>query len=233
MTSMVPKALDALRSGRFILIYDADGREEEVDLTIASEQVTADAVRTLRRDAGGLICTTFNGRLDEKLHLPYLEELLEDAAVRFPALRTMGGGDIRYDRHSAFSVWVNHRATFTGITDDDRALTITKFAAFAARALATENGWAASAFGEEFRAPGHVPLLKAAPGLLAERRGHTELATALVTMAGLTPSATICEMLGDDGRARTKSDAKGYAEDRALVFLEGSEILEAWRAWSA
>ena len=233
MPETVGRALEELRAGRFVLIYDADGREEETDLTIASERVTAKSVRTLRSDAGGLICTTFDGRLDEKLHLPFLEEILEDAAAHFPTLRTIGGSDIRYDRHSAFSLWVNHRSTFTGITDGDRALTITKFASFAARALATENGWAATAFGEEFRAPGHVPLLTAAAGLLAERRGHTELATALVTMAGLTPSATVCEMLGDDGRARTKADAKGYAEDRNLVFLEGSEILEAWRAWSA
>ena len=233
MKAKVGMAIEELQAGRFVLIYDADGREEETDLTVASEHVTADSVRTLRRDAGGLICTTFDSGLDEKLHLPFLEEILTDAAKRFPTLRTMGGDDIRYDRHSAFSLWVNHRSTFTGITDGDRALTITKFAAFAARALATDNGWAVSAFGEEFRAPGHVPLLKAAAGLLSERRGHTELATALVTMAGLTPSATICEMLGDDGRARTKADAKGYAADRNLVFLEGSEILEAWRAWSA
>jgi len=77
-----------------------------------------------------------------------------------------------------------------------------------------------------------VPLLNAADGLVARRRGHTELTTALVTMAGLIPSATICEMMADDGRALSKEDAKEYAEAKNLVFLEGQDVIEAWRAWS-
>ena len=233
MNPRVAQALESLRQGRFILIFDAEGREGETDLTVASTFITPEAVRTLRKDGGGLICTTFDARLDEKLALPYFDEVLAQAADRFPTLRTLTADDIPYDARSSFSMWVNHRDTFTGITDRDRALTITRFAAFAARALATEAGWASRAFGGEFRSPGHVPLIKAAPGLLAERRGHTELATALVTMAGLIPSATICEMMGDDGRALSKAHAKAYAAERNLVFLEGSEILEAWRAWSA
>jgi len=51
-------------------------------------------------------------------------------------------------------------------------------------------------------------------------------------MAGLIPSATICEMMGDDGRARSKEDAKEYAEARNLVFLEGLDVVEAWQLWS-
>jgi len=229
----VQRALEGLRRGDFILVYDAPGREGETDLVMASEFVTPAAVRTLRQDAGGLICVTFDARLDGHLHLPYFDEVLAQAATTFPTLRSLSDNDIRYDARSSFSLWVNHRETFTGITDRDRALTITRFAAFAAKALASGNGWASGAFGREFRSPGHVPLIKSAPGLFAERRGHTELATALVAMAGVTPTATICEMMGDDGRARTKADAKGYAEARNLAFLEGSEVLEAWREWSA
>jgi 3,4-dihydroxy 2-butanone 4-phosphate synthase len=52
-------------------------------------------------------------------------------------------------------------------------------------------------------------------------------------MAGLVPSATICEMMGDDGRARSKEDAKTYAREHNLVFLEGQDIVRAWRAWYA
>jgi len=222
-----------VRQGRFVLVYDEDGREAETDMVVASEHVTADAIRAMRKEAGGLICTTFDARLDAHLHLPYADEVLAAAALRFPTLRAVVADDLRYDARSSFSLWVNHRETFTGITDRDRALTITRFAAFAAKALASGNGWASGAFGREFRSPGHVPLIKSAPGLFAERRGHTELATALVAMAGVTPTATICEMMGDDGRARTKADAKGYAEARNLAFLEGSEVLEAWREWSA
>ena len=107
-----------------------------------------------------------------------------------------------------------------------------RFAALVGEALRHENGWGLEALGREFRSPGHVPLLNAADRLLADRRGHTELATALVTMAGLIPTATICEMMGDDGRALSKEDAKEYARERTLVFLEGQDVIEAWRAWS-
>src|SRR5439155_23389007 len=80
--------------------------------------------------------------------------------------------------------------------------------------------------------PGHVPLLNAAEPLLEGRRGHTELTTALMIMAGLAPTATICEMMADDGRALSKEDAKAYARARNLVFLEGQDIVRAWRLWS-
>ncbi|TLZ88251.1 MAG: 3,4-dihydroxy-2-butanone-4-phosphate synthase, partial [Methanobacteriota archaeon] len=57
------RALAALRRGEFILVYDGDGREEETDLTIASEFVKPESVRTLRKEAGGLICTTLSGEV--------------------------------------------------------------------------------------------------------------------------------------------------------------------------
>ena len=226
-------ALEALRRGDFVLVYDADGREEETDLTLASGAVTPDAIRRMRRDAGGLICVTLRGDVRERLGLPFMTDVLRTAGTAYPLLKELASEDMRYDRHSAFSITVNHRDTFTGITDRDRALTISRFAALAEEAIRRENGWAAHAFAREFRAPGHVPLLNAAEPLLEARRGHTELTTALLAMAGLVPSATICEMMADDGRALSKADAKAYARDRNLVFLEGQDIVRAWRAWSA
>jgi len=226
-------ALEALRRGDFVLVYDADGREEETDLTLASGAVTPDAIRRMRRDAGGLICVTLRGDVRERLGLPFMTDVLRTAGTAYPLLKELASEDMRYDRHSAFSITVNHRDTFTGITDRDRALTISRFAALAEEAIRRENGWAAHAFAREFRSPGHVPLLNAAEPLLEARRGHTELTTALLAMAGLVPSATICEMMADDGRALSKADAKAYARDRNLVFLEGQDIVRAWRAWSA
>ena len=226
-------ALEALRRGDFVLVYDADGREEETDLTLASGAVTPDAIRRMRREAGGLICVTLRGDVRERLGLPFMTDVLRTAGTAYPLLKELASEDMRYDRHSAFSITVNHRDTFTGITDRDRALTISRFAALAEEAIRRENGWAAHAFAREFRAPGHVPLLNAAEPLLEARRGHTELTTALLAMAGLVPSATICEMMADDGRALSKADAKAYARDRNLVFLEGQDIVRAWRAWSA
>lgn len=228
----VSLAVEALRRGQFVLVYDAEGREEETDLAIASEFATPNAIRTMRKDAGGWICTTVPPDAREKLGLPYLADVLQASAATYPVLRELVPDSLPYDRRSAFSITISHRDTYTGVTDTDRSRTIVRFAELAREARRRENGWAMRAFSTEFRAPGHVALLNPAPGLLEERKGHTELATALLLIAGLSPSATICEMLGDDGDALRKDDAKRYAEARALVFLEGREILEAWRAWS-
>lgn len=228
----VGRALEALRRGEFVLVYDGDGREEETDLTIASEFVTPEAIRRLRKDAGGLICATLPGDVRGRLGLPFMADVLRQAGRAFPILEAVSTEDMKYDRHSAFSITVNHRDTYTGVTDRDRALTISRFAALAREALRRENGWAAGAFAQEFRSPGHVPLLNAEEPLLEARRGHTELTTALTVMAGLTPSATICEMMADDGRALSREDAKAYARAHNLVFLEGQDIVRAWRAWS-
>jgi 3,4-dihydroxy 2-butanone 4-phosphate synthase len=233
MNDAVLRAIEALQRGEFVLVYDGDGREEETDMTIASQFVTPDAVRTLRREAGGLICTTVPAEARVKIGLPFLSELFEEAAPRHPVLARTLTTTAAYDAvASPFSITINHRETRTGITDRDRALTISRFAGLVGEALRTENGWAMEALGREFRSPGHVPLLNAAEGLVETRRGHTELTTALLTMARLVPSATICEMMGDDGRAMTRQDAKEYAGARNLVFLEGRDVVEAWRTRS-
>ena len=227
------RAIEALRAGTFILVYDGDGREAETDLTIASEFVSPASIRTLRKEAGGLICMTLSGEVRARIGLPFMADVLRRATPAYPVLGAISTEDMKYDRHSAFSISVNHRETFTGVTDIDRAKTISRLAAIAKEATKRENGWAADVFANEFRSPGHVPLLNAAGPLLAERRGHTELTTALMIMAGLAPTATICEMMADDGHAVSKEDAKAYARARNLVFLEGQDIVRAWRSWSA
>ena len=227
------RAIEALRAGAFILVYDGDGREAETDLTIASEFVSPASIRTLRKEAGGLICMTLSGEVRARIGLPFMADVLRRATPTYPVLGAISTEDMKYDRHSAFSISVNHRETFTGVTDIDRAKTISRLAAIAKEATKRENGWAADVFANEFRSPGHVPLLNAAGPLLAERRGHTELTTALMIMAGLAPTATICEMMADDGHAVSKEDAKAYARARNLVFLEGQDIVRAWRSWSA
>lgn len=232
MPSAVERALDALIRGRPVLVYDADGREEETDFVAASEHVTSGTIRTMRRDAGGLICATLPAFIAHKLGLPLMEELLDRLADAYPVLRGLRQGSPPYDSRSAFSITVNHRGTFTGVTDRDRALTITSLAKICREAAESEDGWMRTLFAREFRSPGHVHLLIATEPLLRDRKGHTELTTALMVMAGLTPTATLCEMMGNDGAALAKADAKEYARVHNLVFVEGREILEAWRKWS-
>ena len=228
------EAYAALRSGRFVLIFDSDSRERETDMMIASEHVTYEGVRTLRKEAGGLICTTAPGEVWKKLDLPFLAELFAESYDKHPVLRGLAPNDLPYDSKSAFSLTINHRRTFTGIPDGDRALTISEFAKLCMKVVDMSAEEARQEFGTAFRAPGHVFLLNSQPGVLNDRRGHTELSTAILKMGGMFPSATICEMMGDDGKALTKEKAQEYAKRNGLIYLDGAEIIEEWKRskWS-
>ena len=228
-SAAVMKALQEAKQGRVVLVYDADGREEETDMVVASEFVTPAVIRALRKDAGGLICTTADTRIQKALGLPFMTELFLGMAEHYPVMKGLMPNDIPYDVKSAFGITINHRKTFTGITDDDRSMTVKEFAELSRRALTSEDGWAMREFGNSFRAPGHIHLLNTSERILETRLGHTELATALVIMAGLVPSATVCEMMGDDGKALSKDKARTYAERHGMVFLEGAEIVAAWK----
>lgn len=228
-STAVLNAIQELRQGRIVLVYDADGREEETDMVVASEHTTPAVVRTFRKDAGGLICTTADTRIQKTLGLPFLTELFLGMAEHYPVMRNLIPNDIPYDVKSAFGITINHRKTFTGITDEDRALTVKEFAELSRRALTSEDGWAKKEFGKNFRAPGHIHLLNTSEKILESRFGHTELATALVIMAGLVPSATVCEMMADDGKALSKEKAKSYGKQHRFAFLEGAEVVDAWK----
>jgi 3,4-dihydroxy 2-butanone 4-phosphate synthase len=217
----VKDAIAALRRGEIVLIYDAEGREEETDLVVAGQFITREHIRMMRRDGGGLICAAMHPRIADKLGIPFLVDVWKHAQERYPVLGELEANDIPYDEKSSFSITVNHRKTFTGITDADRALTIKELAKLAKRAL---NGYSPGEFGRMFRSPGHVVLLRAAKGLLDKRVGHTELSVALIERACLIPLAAICEMLDDSGGSLPPEKAKNYAERHGLVFLRGTEI---------
>ena len=224
--------LAALRSGRPILLYDADGREEETDMVLASQHATMDAIRMLRTEAGGLLCTAIAPEHHKKLGLPFLADLVRKAAEDHPVLGHMHADDIRYDpSKSSFGLTVNHRSTYTGIPDTDRSATIRELASFLARLDVLAPAQAQAEFGREFRAPGHCILLNGAVGGLAARQGHTELSLELARQAGLVPTTTICEMLDpESGKALGKKEAMAYAQRKGLVFLTGRDVMQAWQA---
>jgi 3,4-dihydroxy 2-butanone 4-phosphate synthase len=86
-------------------------------------------------------------------------------------------------------------------------------------------------FHTEFRTPGHVSILRAADRLLDERRGQTELSVALALLAGISPAMVICEMLDNEtGGALHKTNAKAFASERNIIFIEGKEIIAAFQA---
>lgn len=224
-------ALKALRAGKMIQIYDSDSREGETDLVIPAKGVTFKDVKWMRKDAGGLICVAVDPVASRQLKLPFMAELVREASKVSDILGEVveKDGDLKYDSHSSFSLWVNHRDTRTGIPDDERALTIRKIGDITEKCL-SGNG---TSFGNEFRTPGHVALLRAAEGLLEERKGQTELSVALARMAGITPAMVVCEMLDDEnGKALSKEKAREYGKEHDLVFLEGQEIVEAYMTWA-
>ena len=222
---MINEAVQSLKLGKPVLIFDSDDREGETDIVFPSQFVTSDGLRFMRKFGGGLICTTMKQRDAEKIGLPFIEDLYrKHLGIGQKVLDT---SDLRYDVSSSFSVTINHRNTFTGIPDRDRSLTITAFASFLQK-LPMYGGMTSEVFSNEFRIPGHVILLIARDGYFRNRRGHTELSTYLVEKAGLIPSATIVEMLDDNGYSLSHDRAAKFAEDNRLTFIEGKNIIDTW-----
>jgi 3,4-dihydroxy 2-butanone 4-phosphate synthase len=208
----------AFRAGEPVLVHDFADREGETDIVYPAGAVGPEDVARLRNDAGGLICVALADAVAEALALPYRETTLDHPAA---------DGRPEYDDRSSFSLTVNHRETYTGITDEDRALTITELGAVA-DAVAAGEAYGPEAFAETFRAPGHVHVLRGAPDLLADRRGHTELGLALAREAGLAPAVVVCEMLDDaTGGALTPDAAAAYADRHGLSFVDGDRLVAA------
>ncbi|MHC1624393.1 MAG: 3,4-dihydroxy-2-butanone-4-phosphate synthase, partial [Methermicoccaceae archaeon] len=185
----VSRAIHALREGKPILIFDSEEREGETDIAFAAESITHEGVRMLRKEGGGLICVAIHDHVAEEFGLPFIADILLASGGRIAEM-VERDGDVRYDKHSSFSLWVNHRDTFTGIPDRDRALTIRTLGDAAKQVFAGKP----YVFHEHFRTPGHVAVLRAAKGLLTERRGQTELSVVLALLAGIAPAVAICEM---------------------------------------
>lgn len=219
---MFKEALTSVSAGKPVLIHDSISRENETDIVFASQFATPEAIRFMRKNGGGMICVTIREKDASRIGLDYVGNmlLLKDREILF-------SGDVRYDRTSPFSLWINSRNTFTGISDIDRSATIVGFSEFIEK-LPSYNGSAISKFSGMFRVPGHVPVIIARDGYFRVRKGHTELSTYLMERAGLIPSATVVEMIGDDGRSMSPNEARAFAEKHSLTFIEGSEIIKAW-----
>ncbi|MGZ4903517.1 MAG: 3,4-dihydroxy-2-butanone-4-phosphate synthase [Halobacteriota archaeon] len=225
----IDAAIEAIRNGKMVLIYDFEQREGETDMVMPAVSMTSHEVARMRLEAGGLICVAVSSEAAECLCLPFMSDILKlvssdgchlnlDSICEQP-------GDLAYDTRSSFSISVNHRRVRTGITDIDRALTIQEIGKIVEQTANNKR----TDFGAAFRSPGHVPLLRAAKGLLNERKGQTELSVALANMAGICPAMTVCEMLdARTGKALTKKDSIDYARRNGLIFLTGQAIVDAY-----
>ncbi len=221
----IEDAVRSLRQGRFVLLHDGKDRENEVDMLIAAQFIRPEHVAIMRKDAGGLICLALSYEVASKLGLLYMHDILSIAAKNSNTLSRMIYSYTPYGDKPSFSITVNHKDTYTGITDKDRALTIAEMANIAAKVINGNSNEGIAEFVSSFRSPGHVPLLIAAKGLLYERRGHTEMAIRLAEMAGLVPAVAICEMLDSSTyNALSVDKACNYARENGLCIIEGSTL---------
>jgi len=225
----IDDAVKELRKGNFVLVHDSESRENETDMVIAAEHVKPEHIARMRIDAGGLICVTLGKEIAKWLDLPFLSDVYGIAEDKYPVLGYLKTGKLGYDKHSAFSISVNHRKTFTGISDADRALTVRDLGVFCRDACKETNKYVMQKeFGKLFRSEGHVHLLISSS--LDERKGHTELTTALMGLSGLAGAAAMCEMLdAKSSKALSPGDARGYAEKNKLAYLEGADIINEYK----
>jgi 3,4-dihydroxy 2-butanone 4-phosphate synthase/GTP cyclohydrolase II len=195
---MVQRAVAELRSGGLVVVADDRDREDEGDLIMAAEKATAQNIAFVVRHASGVVCVA-----------------LEDARATELALPPMVNQNGEAQR-TAFTVSVDLRyGTTTGISAHDRSATI--------RALAAK-----STLARDFVRPGHVFPLRARPGGVLERRGHTEAATDLTRIAGLEPAGVLCELVDDRGGMLRGGALRAFAREHRLPFLR-IEDLAAYR----
>ena len=230
-SELIRLASEAFANGKPVMVFDSDFRECETDLLWPAAAATPAIMRRLRQDCGGLLFLAVGDDVGDKFGLPWLQDLHTHPSLveENPVLGKLITDDLQYDTRSAFTLSLNHRETFTGITDHDRALTTRRFGELANEMKGKDAIEAMTALGNEFRTPGHIPLCREAPGGLKTRQGHTELAVAIARLAGLVPCTIGAEMLQPDGdRALSVEDARAYAAKHQIPMLTGEDIMKAF-----
>jgi 3,4-dihydroxy 2-butanone 4-phosphate synthase len=194
-------------------------------MVIAAEHIKPRDIAIMRNQAGGLICLAISNKITERLGLMYMSDILRSSTRLNSIISKIAVDKSPYGDRPSFSLSINHIDTYTGITDLDRALTISKMAEVCRK---IDSG-GIEEFGNSFRAPGHVPLLIASNNLLKERAGHTELSIYLMQMARLVPAVVICEMLDSTThRALSINKAKNYANKSGIVLVESNQLLRSY-----
>lgn len=188
-------ALDAIRHGRAVVLLDDDDRENEGDLIVAADRITVPMMATLIRECSGIVCLCMGDDALQRLALP-------------PMVTNNGS---RYG--TAFTVSIEAReGVTTGVSAADRVTTI--------RAAIRPDASAA-----DLVSPGHVFPLRAAPGGVLERRGHTEGAVELARLAGLQPAAVLCELMNEDGSMMRGDELIAFSRKHGYPMLTIAELV--------
>ena len=184
--SPTTEIIDELRAGRMVVLVDEEDRENEGDLVMAAEFATPEAINFMAKHGRGLICLTLT---DERCQQLGLKQMVADNQTPYSTAFTV-------------SIEAAHGVT-TGISAADRAVTIQAAVKRDAKA-------------SDIIQPGHIFPLRAQPGGVLVRAGHTEAGCDLAALAGLVPAAVICEILKDDGTMARLPDLVVFAQQHNL-----------------
>ncbi|MEM7287820.1 MAG: bifunctional 3,4-dihydroxy-2-butanone-4-phosphate synthase/GTP cyclohydrolase II [Actinomycetota bacterium] len=199
----VEDAIAAIAAGEFVVVVDDEDRENEGDLIIAADAVTAEQMAFLVRHSSGVVCCAITGERADELRLPQMVEANADA---------MG---------TAFTVTVDAVAgTTTGISAADRTATC--------HVLADPDSTAT-----DLARPGHVFPLRAREGGVATRPGHTEAAVDLARLAGRAPAGILCEIVDDDGSMARLPRLHRFARDHGLRLVSIADLVAHLRRTGA
>ncbi len=187
--------LEDLRQGKMVLLLDDEGRENEGDLTCAAEFATPEMINFMATHGRGLICLPMTAEHLDRLEIPLM---VESNTAR---------------RGTAFCVSIEARRNVTtGISAADRATTIRV-------AVDPETR------PQDLARPGHVFPLRATPGGVLKRAGHTEASVDLCRLAGLTPAAVICEVMREDGTMARYPDLLEMAREKGIKMLPIADLI--------
>ena len=185
-----------LQAGRMVILVDEEDRENEGDLILAADHVSADAINFMARFGRGLICLTLTRERCELLELP-------------PMVSRNGT-----KMGTAFTVSIEAaEGVTTGISAADRARTV-------------QAAVAADAQADDLVQPGHIFPLQAVDGGVLMRAGHTEAGCDLAAMAGCSPTAVICEIMKDDGTMARLPDLQLFAAEHGLKIGTIADLIE-------
>ncbi|MFC5499231.1 bifunctional 3,4-dihydroxy-2-butanone-4-phosphate synthase/GTP cyclohydrolase II [Caenimonas terrae] len=194
--SPVAEILADMQAGRIVILVDEEDRENEGDLVLAADHVSAEAINFMARFGRGLICLTLTRERCERLRLP-------------PMVARNGT-----KMGTAFTVSIEAaEGVTTGISAADRARTV-------------QAAVAKDASADDLVQPGHIFPLQAVDGGVLMRAGHTEAGCDLAGMAGLTPAAVICEIMKDDGTMARLPDLQLFAAEHGLKIGTIADLIE-------
>jgi len=191
----IEAAVEEMRAGKFIVVVDDEDRENEGDLVLAAEKATPEKINFMAREGRGLICLALTGERCDELELPMMVEA-----------NTSNFG-------TAFTVSIEARGrTTTGISAADRAATV-----LAAVDPKTKPS--------DLLRPGHMFPLRAQAGGVLKRAGQTEASVDLARIAGLNPSAVLCEVMNEDGTMARVPDLTKFCQRHGLLLVTVADLI--------